>query len=55
MSEQPLPDTQGNIHHYNPVHVQETIGTIFLGILAIILLIALLRSRARVQQLEAEA
>jgi hypothetical protein len=33
--------------HYNPVKVIDTVGSAFLGILAIILLVALLRAQAR--------
>ncbi|MDX1663209.1 MAG: hypothetical protein R3272_05400 [Candidatus Promineifilaceae bacterium] len=33
--------------HYNPVTVNETVGTIFLGVLSLVLLIALLRAQAR--------
>lgn len=41
------------IDHYNPVDVamRETIGTTFLGLLALVLLIALLRSQARNRRL----
>jgi hypothetical protein len=37
--------------HYNPVTVNEAVGTIFLGILALILLAALLRAQARCREL----
>jgi hypothetical protein len=37
----------GAIGHYNPVTVSETVGTMLLGIMAIVLLIALLRAQAR--------
>ncbi|MDX1687289.1 MAG: hypothetical protein R3248_04835 [Candidatus Promineifilaceae bacterium] len=41
------------IDHYNPVDVamRETIGTTLLGVVALILLIALLRSQARNRKL----
>lgn len=41
------------IRHYNPVRVTvgEAIGTILLGLLAILLLLALLRSQARNREL----
>lgn len=39
------------VYHYNPVAPQELIGTTFLGVIVIILLIALLRSQARVRTL----
>ncbi len=32
--------------HYNPVKTTDTVGAMFLGLLAILLLIALLRSQA---------
>lgn len=37
--------------HYNPVNVADTIGVIFLGILALSLLLALLRAEARNRKL----
>jgi len=41
-----------HIHgHYNPVHVQDTVGTIILGVITLVLLIALLRSQARNRKL----
>lgn len=41
------------VDYYNPVEVKvvEAIGTTFLGILAVLLLIAFLRSEARYRQL----
>jgi hypothetical protein len=39
------------VYHYNPVQPRELIGTSFLGIIVIILLVALLRSQARVRTL----
>lgn len=41
------------VEHYNPVTVtvSEAVGTSFLGLLALILLIALLRSQARNREL----
>jgi hypothetical protein len=39
---------------YNPVEVIDTVGSIFLGILAVILLVALLRAQARNRALLAE-
>jgi len=41
------------VDHYNPVDVTlgEVIGTTFLGLLALLLLIALLRSQARNREL----
>ena len=46
-------ETPLTIDHYNPVDVamRETVGTSFLGLLALILLIALLRSQARNREL----
>lgn len=41
-------DANGRVvGHYNPVKVIDSLGAIFLGTLAIILLIALLRAQAR--------
>lgn len=37
--------------HYNPVNVSDTVGAIFLGILALSLLLALLRAQARNRRL----
>lgn len=37
--------------HYNPVTVTDAIGAIFLGILALILMLALLRAQARNRKL----
>ena len=37
--------------HYNPVTVEEGVGTFFLGVLCLALLIALLRSEARYRRL----
>lgn len=49
-----MTDEEGTqIHdvHYNPVTVGEAIGTLFLGILALILLLALLRAQAHNRKL----
>jgi hypothetical protein len=40
--------------HYNPITVTETVGASFLGLLALILLIAFLRAEARYRALLAE-
>jgi hypothetical protein len=40
--------------HYNPVKVIDTVGSIFLGMIALILLLALLRAQARNRALLAE-
>jgi len=39
------------IEHYNPVYAKEVIGTLFLGILAVILLILYVCSLRRYQKL----
>ena len=44
---EPSTELANTIEHYNPVHVQETAGLVFISILAFALLIALLRSQAR--------
>lgn len=41
----------GVVGHYNPVAVTDTLGTIFLGTIVFILLIALLRAQARNREL----
>ncbi len=40
--------------HYNPVKVIDTVGSVFLGLIALILLVALLRAQARNRALQAE-
>ncbi len=54
MSEQP---TDQRPHHFNPVTVMvdNTIGAILLGILALALLVALLRSQAQIRRLQQRA
>jgi hypothetical protein len=42
------------IGHYNPVRVSDTVGTLILGLIGLILLIALLRSHARNRKLLAQ-
>jgi hypothetical protein len=37
--------------HYNPVNVSDTVGAVFLGILALSLLLALLRAQAHNRRL----
>lgn len=51
MTEEPI--TQRNHNHYNPVkvHAENTVGAILLGILAIMLLVALLRAQAQIRRL----
>jgi hypothetical protein len=44
----------GVIGHYNPVRVQDTLGVIILGAIAIVLLIALLRAQGRTRSLLTE-
>jgi len=44
----------GAIGNYNPVNVNDTVGVMLLGIIAIILLIALLRAQARNRSLVAQ-
>jgi hypothetical protein len=39
------------IGHYNPVRVSDTVGTLVLGFMSLILLIALLRSHMRNRRL----
>jgi hypothetical protein len=39
------------IGHYNPVRVSDTVGTFILGLIALVLLIALLRSQGRNRRL----
>jgi hypothetical protein len=39
------------IGHYNPVSVSDTVGTLILGLFALLLLIALLRSQGRNRRL----
>lgn len=48
------PDTTKAIDSRVEVHVTEAIGTVFLGILAIMLLVAFLRVVQRNRELEAE-
>ena len=44
----------GVVGHYNPVSVSDTVGTLLLGIIAIVLLVALLRAQARNRNLAAQ-
>lgn len=44
-------DTRIHDVHYNPVNVGEAVGTLFLGILALVLLVALLRAQAHNRKL----
>ena len=37
--------------HYNPVTINEALGTTFLGLMCLVLLVALLRSEARHRRL----
>ena len=37
--------------HYNPVSVNDTVGAVVLGVLALVLLLALLRAQARYREL----
>lgn len=47
MTEDVQPKPSGSsVFHENPVIVNEALGTIFLGLLSLVLLIALLRSEA---------
>jgi hypothetical protein len=50
----PIEGQAGVIGQYNPVNVNDSLGVIVLGSLAIILLIALLRAQARNRKLLAE-
>ena len=44
----------GPVSHYNPVNVSDALGALMLGILALILLVALLRCQARNRKLLAQ-
>jgi hypothetical protein len=44
----------GAVGHYNPVTVSDTVGTMLLGVIALVLLIALLRAQARNRSLLAQ-
>ena len=44
----------GAIGNYNPVSVSDTVGTMLLGIIALVLLVALLRAQARNRSLVAQ-
>ena len=47
-----IDDVQADvIGHYNPVRVSDTVGTLILGIITLVLLIALLRSQTRNRRL----
>lgn len=50
----PVIAEQGILHvpgNYQPIHLEDTVGTIFLGFLALILLIGWIRSEARYRKL----
>jgi hypothetical protein len=44
----------GPVSHYNPINVSDVLGATMLGILALILLVALLRCQARNRKLLAQ-
>jgi hypothetical protein len=50
----PVIAEQGILHvpgNYQPIHLEETAGSVFLGILALILLVGWMRSEARYRKL----
>jgi hypothetical protein len=50
----PIIAEQGILHvpgNYQPIHLEDTVGAVFLGILALILLIGWIRSEARYRKL----
>ena len=51
VSERPSLELSGN---YQPIHLEDTVGAIFLGILAVILLIGWRNSEARCHRLVAQ-